>query len=115
MMEPNVIEEHYGAEPFQARIEEALRRAGLGDRNLGWAAQVPLDKFHVRGLGATRELAESLGIDAGANVLDVGCGLGGTARFLAATYGCHITGIDLCQLFVDTAKCSRNGPGCRTW
>jgi MPBQ/MSBQ methyltransferase len=99
MIEPNDVKEHYGAEPLLACIDEALRRAGLGDRSLGWADLVPLDQFHVRGLGATRELAESLGIDAGANVLDVGCGLGGPARFLAATYGCHVTGIDLSQPF----------------
>jgi SAM-dependent methyltransferase len=104
MMQPNEIEEHYGAEPLLARIEEALRRAGLGDQSLGWADLVPLDQFHVRGLCATRELAESLGIGVGANVLDVGCGLGGPSRFLAATYGCHVTGIDLSQPFVDAAQ-----------
>jgi hypothetical protein len=64
-------------EPLLARIEEALRRAGLGHRSLGWADLVPLDQFHVRGLCATRELAESLGIGVAANVLDVGRGLGG--------------------------------------
>jgi SAM-dependent methyltransferase len=104
MIEPNEVEEHYGAVPLLASIDEALRRAGLGDRSLGWADLVPLDQFHVRGLAATRELAESLGIDAGANVLDVGCGLGGPARFLAATYACHVTGIDLSQPFVDAAQ-----------
>jgi SAM-dependent methyltransferase len=104
MMEPNEFEEHYGTEPLLARIEEALRSAGLGDRSLGWADLAPLDQFHVRGLSATRELAESLGIDVGAKVLDVGCGLGGPSRFLAATYGCHVTGIDLSQPFVGAAR-----------
>ncbi len=104
MIEPNEVNDHYGAEPLVARIDEALRRAGKGDRSLGWADLVPLDQFHVRGLGATRELAESLGLGAGANVLDVGCGLGGPARFLAATYQCHVTGIDLSQPFVDAAQ-----------
>jgi SAM-dependent methyltransferase len=104
MIEPNEVNDHYGAEPLVARIDEALRRAGKGDRSLGWADLVPLDQFHVRGLGATRELAESLGLGAGANVLDVGCGLGGPARFLAATYQCHVTGIDLSQPFIDAAQ-----------
>ncbi len=103
-MEPDEIKGHYGTEPLLARIDEALWRAGLGDRSLGWADLVPLDQFHVGGLGATRELAESLGIDAGANVLDVGCGLGGPARFLAATYACQVTGIDLSRPFVDAAR-----------
>ena len=37
-------------------------------------------------------------------MLDVGCGLGGPARFLAATYGCHVTGIDLSQPFIEAAR-----------
>jgi cyclopropane fatty-acyl-phospholipid synthase-like methyltransferase len=37
-------------------------------------------------------------------LLDVGCGLGGPARFLAATYGCHVTGIDLSQPFIEAAR-----------
>jgi SAM-dependent methyltransferase len=37
-------------------------------------------------------------------VLDVGSGVGGPARFLAATYGCRVTGIDLSEPFVDAAR-----------
>jgi SAM-dependent methyltransferase len=42
-------------------------------------------------------------IEAGSELLDIGCGLGGPARFLAATYRCHVTGIDLSQPFIDVA------------
>jgi SAM-dependent methyltransferase len=98
------VRDHYGTTSLVRRIDEALRRAGLADGTVGWADLAPLDQFHVRGLGATRELAEALGIDAGASLLDVGCGLGGPARFLAATYGCHVTGIDLSQPFIEAAR-----------
>jgi 2-polyprenyl-3-methyl-5-hydroxy-6-metoxy-1,4-benzoquinol methylase len=47
--------------------------------------------------------AEALNIETGSELLDIGCGLGGPARFLAATYGCRVTGIDLSQPFVDVA------------
>ena len=104
MSRPQEVMEHYGTESLPARIEEALRRAGLGDGLIGWADLTPLDQFHVRGLGATRELAEALGIEAGATLLDIGCGLGGPARFLAATYECHVTGIDLSHPFVEAAR-----------
>ena len=103
VVSPGVIN-HYGTTSLLRRIDEALRRAGLVDRIIGWADLTPLDQFHVRGLGATRELAEALGIDGGASLLDVGCGLGGPARFLAATYGCHVTGIDLSQPFIEAAR-----------
>ena len=45
-----------------------------------------------------------LGIEQGATLLDIGCGLGGPARFLAATYGCRVTGIDLSRPFVEAAE-----------
>ena len=37
-------------------------------------------------------------------MLDVGCGLGGAARFVASRYGCQVTGIDLTPEFVETGK-----------
>ena len=97
------VRDHYGTTSLVRRIDEVLHRAGLADGIIGWADLAPLDQFHVRGLAATGELAEALGIDA-AHVLDVGCGLGGPARFLAATYGCHVTGIDLSQPVIGAAR-----------
>jgi 2-polyprenyl-3-methyl-5-hydroxy-6-metoxy-1,4-benzoquinol methylase len=111
---PGVID-HYGTTSLLRRIDEALRRAGLVDRIIVWADLTRLDQFHVRGLAATRELAEALGIDGGASLLDVGCGLGGPARFLVATCGCHVTGIDLSQPFIEAVRLLASaGKGKRT-
>jgi len=98
----NVLE-HYGTLSLRARVNEALLNAGLTADRLDWSELAPLDQFHVRGLAATKELAAKLPITSDTTVLDVGSGLGGPARFLAATYGCHVTGIDLNQAFVDVA------------
>ncbi len=103
MENQQLVREHYGADSLGARVEEALARAKLGEGMLAWSDLVPLDQFHVRGLTATKELAEALNVESDSNVLDVGSGLGGPARFLAATYGCQVTGIDLSQPFVDIA------------
>jgi 2-polyprenyl-3-methyl-5-hydroxy-6-metoxy-1,4-benzoquinol methylase len=40
----------------------------------------------------------------GSHVLDVGCGLGSSARYLAAAHQCQVTGIDLTQEYVDVAN-----------
>ena len=36
-------------------------------------------------------------------VLDSGCGLGGSARYLALEHGCEVTGVDLTQEYVEAA------------
>lgn len=53
------------------------------------------DQNHVGGLALTWELARRCGVGAATRVLDVGTGLGGTARALAHRYGCRVVGVDL--------------------
>lgn len=36
-------------------------------------------------------------LDASARVLDIGAGYGGAARYLASTYGCHVTALNLSE------------------
>ncbi|QDT90051.1 SAM-dependent methyltransferase [Gimesia algae] len=43
----------------------------------------------------TETLAELLGVQPDADLLDVGCGMGGSSIHLAKTFGCHVTGITL--------------------
>ncbi len=43
-------------------------------------------------------------IDATSHVLDLGCGNGNTALWLAKTYGCRVTGIDLSSVRVNNAR-----------
>ena len=38
------------------------------------------------------------------NVLDLGCGLGGPARFVAQEFGCSVTGIDLTTDYIDVGN-----------
>jgi SAM-dependent methyltransferase len=95
--------DHYGRHDLSDRLADALRAAGLADKPLSAADLAPLDQFHTRGLAATVELAQAAGIDCGASVIDVGSGLGGPSRYLAATFGCHVHGVDLSPSFVEAA------------
>jgi ubiquinone/menaquinone biosynthesis C-methylase UbiE len=63
-----------------------------------------VDEFHSRGRRATQELAELAAPGAADRVLDVGCGLGGPARYLAERFGCEVTGIDLTHEFCEVAN-----------
>jgi SAM-dependent methyltransferase len=100
MTEPT---KHYGTGDLSARVADALRRCGLGEGTLRVDALAPLDQFHVGGAAATASLAACLSPAPGARLLDIGCGLGGPARYMASVHGCDVTGIDLSQPFVDVA------------
>ncbi len=56
-----------------------------------------------------RIMVEKGRIDAQARALDLGCGNGTTAIWLAGYAGCHVTGIDLSGVRVDNAKAAREG------
>lgn len=100
----NAVQRHYTVEDLAGRLAKALRDAGLGENRMEWSKLAPIDQFHARGLDATKELAEALDLTGGETFLDVGCGFGGPARFLAGHYGCHVTGIDLTPAYIDIAK-----------
>jgi ubiquinone/menaquinone biosynthesis C-methylase UbiE len=63
-----------------------------------------LDQFHSGGIKATRDLAALAKISAGETVLDVGSGVGGPARLLAAECGARVTGVDLTADYVELAR-----------
>ena len=62
-----------------------------------------VDEFHVRGAEVSRELASQIELD-NSRILDVGCGIGGPSRMLADDYNCQVTGIDLSEEYIRTAK-----------
>jgi SAM-dependent methyltransferase len=98
------VSEHYSSGPLGPRVQAALAAAGLDRPGVSFAAFAPIDEFHVGGLEATRELARALAPEPGASVLDLGSGLGGPARLLAAEHDCDVTGVDLSDEFVAVAS-----------
>lgn len=97
------ISQHYGSAGLPDRIVSALKEAGKSLDSLTIEDLAPLDQFHTRGLAATRELIAFAGVKPGSRVLDVGSGLGGPARVLAAEKNCHVTGVDITKEFCDVA------------
>jgi SAM-dependent methyltransferase len=101
---PDGVRDHYRATGLTERLKAVLTTFGPEDQRLTPSQLATLDQFHTRGLAATVDLARTAGITADMSVLDVGSGVGGPARFLAATYGCRVSGVDLSQTFVDAAR-----------
>lgn len=98
------VRAHYRATGLVERLKDALAPLGPETRQLAPGQLAALDQFHTRGIAATADIASLAGITAGMSVLDVGSGIGGPARFVAATHGCRVTGIDLSAPFVDAAR-----------
>jgi ubiquinone/menaquinone biosynthesis C-methylase UbiE len=92
---------HYQRNRLSAEILGAVEKAGK--QIASYRDATTFDQFHMRGLEATRELAALAGAGAGHRVLDLGCGIGGASRLLAAEFGCHVTGVDLMEEFIETA------------
>ena len=86
------------------RVLAALRRVHGPDVPITPETLAPIDHFHGKGVVATEELAAVLQPKASDHLLDIGCGIGGPARWIAAKYGCHVTGVDLTTEFCEAAR-----------
>jgi SAM-dependent methyltransferase len=94
----------YGRPMLGDSILAALRRMGKDVDALRPEDLAPVDAYHLRGLAATDELARACKLGPEHHVLDVGCGLGGTVRRLALSFGCRATGLDLTAEYVQAAQ-----------
>ena len=94
---------YWGRDGLERKILDALAGAGKNVDKLTVDDLAPADQFHSGGKGATERLARLAKLEAGMRVLDVGGGLGGPARTLAAQFGCRVTVVDLTESYVEAA------------
>lgn len=65
---------------------------------------VGLSVLHPGGFRATERLADECEIDKQTRVLDIACGKGTSAVFLAQKYGCHVEGLDISEDLIEEAR-----------
>ena len=104
MSKENDIEDHYSHSSLLASIKKGLEKQGKSATNITLDDIAPIDEFHIGGRQASIDFFEQLNFDSSMNVLDLGCGLGGPARFVAQQFGCSVTGIDLTADYIDAGN-----------
>lgn len=104
MAEVQAISDHWGKGDVFGRILEAMERAGIDPETVTIEELTPVDHFPARGFPATVELADALPIKQGDRLVDIGCGIGGPARYLAKRFRCHVDGLDITAPFVEAGN-----------
>ena len=87
---------------FDHGLLAEIRRETYGE-DLGQFSWITAEEF--------RKFFRRLELDARSRVLDVACGSGGPAIFVARTTGCHVTGVDINERGITTARQSVEARG----
>jgi SAM-dependent methyltransferase len=104
MGDTTAIAAHWATDDVYASIVAALGKMGKPLDALTVEDLAPVDHFHARGCAGTVELADRLPVQSGQHLVDIGCGLGGPARYLARRFQCTVSGIDITEPFVVAAN-----------
>jgi len=99
-----IVQGHYGSGGVLDRILAAAQQAGADPERLTPEDLYRFDQLHAGGAAATKNHLEKSGIRPGMHVLDLGCGIGGSSRYIAAHVGCRVTAVDLTPEFVAVAR-----------
>ena len=97
------LQKHYAHGPNTETIIGNLRRKGLDLAHVRPQDLYPYDQSHAGGIKSTRMLARLAGIKSDSCIVDVGCGIGGAARFLHTEFSCRVLGFDLAMTRLRTA------------
>lgn len=98
------VSQHWGDGDILGRILDGMHASRMSTEIVSIAALAPVDHIHARGFQATKELADSLPIRTGDHLVDIGCGVGGPARYLADRFACTVDGVDITEPFVVAAN-----------
>jgi ubiquinone/menaquinone biosynthesis C-methylase UbiE len=98
------VASHYGDAGLLDRIRAGLAAAGIDQDRIDPDALAPVEEFHTGGRMATEHAVSSMDLRSDDSVLDVGCGIGGAARYIAHTVGCMVKGIDITPEYIDCAE-----------
>jgi SAM-dependent methyltransferase len=98
------VSRHYTQGSLIETIRAGIGALGKTTGTISVDDLAPVDEFHIGGRRASEEFLDQLAFSSQMHVLDVGCGLGGAARFVASRYGSQVTGIALTAEYIETGN-----------
>jgi len=104
MPDRRAVASHYTRDTLLDYIEAGMVELGLNRETVSVEDLGPVDEFHIGGRIATERFLNDVALVANDHVLDIGCGLGGAARFAALQYDCDVTGIDLTNEYINVGR-----------
>lgn len=99
----NAIAARYDAPMYKAMLEV------WGDQIHPGLFEDGIDTLYDASMRATTRLAELADIQRGSTVIETACGVGGTARYLAAAFGCVVTATNISRGQLETAAAWTRG------
>jgi SAM-dependent methyltransferase len=98
------VSAHYTHGNLTAAIRDGIEKLGKTISTVTVDDLAPVDEFHIGGRQASEHFLDQFTLSPDHRILDVGCGLGGPARFVASRYRCRVDGIDLTPEYVQTGQ-----------
>jgi ubiquinone/menaquinone biosynthesis C-methylase UbiE len=104
MAKGDAVVDHYSHGRLLDAILAGVTALGKTPDTVSVDDLAPVDEFHIGGRQASQDFIGQLGLSSDDLVLDVGCGIGGTARYVASTCGCRVSGLDLTPEYIATGQ-----------
>jgi len=98
------INQQYTTHNLFEKILDTIETRDIAKDSITQKQISAFDEFHIRGREVTLELINELNLNSNAQVLDVGCGLGGPCRQIAVNGNCMVVGLDVNPEYIRTAK-----------
>jgi len=98
------VADHYGKGGLLNSILSAVADAGGDPANITHDDLKPIEEFHIGGREATAYTTQKMALTPKTHMLDIGCGIGGAARFIHHQYGARVSGVDLTPEYIEVAR-----------
>ena len=98
------VANHYGKGGLLDSILNTVAEAGGDPANITHEDLKPIEEFHIGGREATAYTTQNMALTPDTHVIDIGCGIGGAARYIHHQYGARVSGVDLTPEYVEVAR-----------